>query len=54
MGLLKGLFACAFLLLGSSMAGPVQTDLPGVGTFAYRGPPIAALPSPVVVATNEK
>jgi hypothetical protein len=39
--------ALAFLLVAPSMAGSVQGDLPGVGTFAYGGAPIA---SPAVVA----
>jgi hypothetical protein len=48
---LKYLLACAFVLAGSSMAGTVDGGLPGIGTFAYSGPPIV---SPVVVAANEK
>jgi hypothetical protein len=48
---LKYLLACAFVLAGSSMAGTVDGGLPGVGTFAYRGP---AIVSPVVLAVNEK
>jgi hypothetical protein len=48
---LKYLLACAFVLATSSMAGTVDGGLPGIGTFAYGGPPIV---SPVVVAANEK
>jgi hypothetical protein len=49
---LKCLLACAFVLVGSSVAGTADGGLPGVGTFAYRGP---AIPAPaLVVAANEK
>ena len=34
--------ALAIMIAASTMAGPVPSDLPGVGTFAYTGPPIAA------------
>ena len=33
--------ALGFVLAGSSMAGSADGNLPGVGTFAYDGPPIA-------------
>jgi hypothetical protein len=34
--------AFAFVLVAPSMAGSVQNGLPGIGTFAYGGAPIAA------------
>ncbi len=49
---LKYLLACAFVLAGSSMAGTVDGGLPGIGTFAYRGPSVAS--PALVVAANEK
>ncbi len=54
MRMLKLMLACAFLLAGSSMAGLVPTSLPGIGTFAYRGPAIEAPAPALVIATNEK
>jgi hypothetical protein len=36
------LLALAFVIASSTMAGSVPSDLPGVGTFAYTGSPIAA------------
>ena len=35
------ILACAFILAGPSMAGSSDQDLPGVGTFAYSGSPLA-------------
>lgn len=52
MRMLKYMLACAFVLAGSSMAGTLDSGLPGIGTFAYGGPAIA--PVSLVVATNEK
>lgn len=54
MRLLKLVLACAFLLAGSSMAGSVETGLPGIGTFAYSGPAIHAAAPALAFATNEK
>jgi hypothetical protein len=42
------ILACAFVLVGPSMAGSADHNLPGVGTFAYGGPPIAT-PAPAMV-----
>jgi hypothetical protein len=48
---LSFVLACAFLLVGPSMAGSSEKGLPGVGTFAYNGSPIvASAPQPIVVA----
>jgi len=33
--------ALAFVIAGSTMAGSSPSDLPGIGTFAYTGSPIA-------------
>lgn len=35
------MLTCAFLLAGTSLAGPAEGNLPGVGTFAYNGTPVA-------------
>jgi hypothetical protein len=35
------MLAFAFVLAGPSMAGSSDNDLPGVGTFAYSGSPLA-------------
>jgi hypothetical protein len=45
------ILAFAFLISWSAMAGSAQGDLPGVGTFAYTGSPIAAN-SPQIVASR--
>jgi hypothetical protein len=50
---LSFILAVAFVLAGSSIAGSSDTGLPGVGTFAYNGSPIAApAPSSIVVAVR--
>jgi hypothetical protein len=43
------ILALAFVVSGSSMAGSVEGGLPGIGTFAYTGSPVA-VSAPVVVA----
>jgi hypothetical protein len=43
--------ALTFLVAGSSMAGSVESSLPGVGTFTYNGSPIVT-PAPLIVAAN--
>jgi hypothetical protein len=47
------ILAFAFILAGPSMAGSSDQRLPGVGTFAYNGSPVA-MPAlqPMVVAAN--
>ena len=35
------ILAFVFLVAGSSMAGSVESALPGVGTFSYNGTPVA-------------
>ena len=36
------IIALAFVITSSTMAGSSPSDLPGIGTFAYSGSPIAA------------
>jgi len=43
--------AAAFVLAGTSMAGSVESSLPGIGTFSYSGSPIIT-PAKLVVAVN--
>jgi hypothetical protein len=38
---LSFILAFAFILAGPSMAGSSNQHLPGVGTFAYHGSPVA-------------
>jgi hypothetical protein len=42
--------AFAFVLAGSSMAGSLESDLPGIGTFSYNGSPVVASQAIVVAA----
>jgi hypothetical protein len=43
------ILAFAFTLAGPSMAGSSDQNLPGVGTFAYQGSPIATAASQTIV-----
>jgi hypothetical protein len=47
---LSFILAFAFLMAGPTMAGSVD-NLPGVGTFAYNGAPIAGA-APMLVAAK--
>ena len=49
---LSFMLAFVFLLAGPSLAGSSEGDLPGIGTFAYHGTPIADAPQAVVVAAR--
>jgi hypothetical protein len=49
---LSFILAFAFVLAGPSLAGSSEGDLPGIGTFAYNGSPIAAAPQAMVVAAR--
>ena len=51
---LSFILALAFVVAGLSIAGSSDAGVPGVGTFAYNGSPIAmpAPPSIVVAARN--
>jgi hypothetical protein len=47
------ILAFAFVVAGPSIAGSSAGNLPGVGTFAYSGSPVAAATSQaIVVATR--
>ena len=46
------ILAFAFVVAGPSMAGSSENMMPGVGTFAYNGSPIAAAPQTIVVAAR--
>jgi hypothetical protein len=47
------ILAFAFILAGPSMAGSSDQDLPGVGTFAYNGLPLASpAAQPILVAAK--
>ena len=43
------ILAFAFILAGPSMADSSDQNLPGVGTFAYQGSPIAKAASQTIV-----
>jgi len=50
---LSFILAFAFILAGPTMAGSADQTLPGVGTFAYNGSPVATgAPQPMVVAAK--
>jgi hypothetical protein len=49
---LSFILAFAFMLAGPSMVGSSENTLPGIGTFAYNGSPIASAPRAVVVAAR--
>ena len=50
---LSFLLALGFVLAGASMAGSSDSKLPGIGTFAYSGTPVAtSVPSAIVLATR--
>ena len=47
------ILAFGFLLAGPSMAGSSDQGLPGVGTFAYSGSPLAnPISQPMMVAAK--
>jgi hypothetical protein len=46
------MLATVFLLAGVTLAGPAESGLPGIGTFAYGGPHGLAEASSVVVAAR--
>jgi hypothetical protein len=50
---LSFMLALAFVVAGGSNAGSSDASLPGVGTFAYSGSPIAAsAPEAIFVAAR--
>jgi hypothetical protein len=47
------ILAFAFVIAGPSLAGSTDSSLPGVGTFAYSGAPIAtSSPQTLMVAAR--
>jgi hypothetical protein len=51
MHMLSLILAFGFLLAGSSLVGSADSGMPGVGTFAYSGSPIAGKASqPIMLA----
>ena len=46
------ILAFAFVLAGPSLAGSLETSLPGVGTFAYTGAPTVISVQSVVLAAR--
>jgi hypothetical protein len=46
------ILALGFVLAGSPMAGSVDGNLPGVGTFAYDGPTMAGASQAVILAAR--
>ncbi len=50
---LSFILAFAFVLAGASMAGYADSSLPGIGTFAYTGSPVAtSVPQAMVIAAR--
>lgn len=49
---LSFILALAFVVAGSSLAGSSEVGLPGIGTFAYNGSPIASAVPAIVVAAR--
>jgi hypothetical protein len=46
---LSFILALAFVVAGASFAGSSEAGLPGIGTFAYNGSPIAASATQAIV-----
>lgn len=49
---LSFLLALAFVVAGSSLAGPSDGGLPGIGTFVYGGLSTVTAAPAIVVATR--
>jgi hypothetical protein len=49
---LSFILAFAFVLAGPSMVGTADSSLPGIGTFAYNGSPVASPAPHIVVAVR--
>ena len=47
------MLAFAFVLAGPSMAGSVQSGLPGIGTFSYNGS-LVVTPAPLVPTSCDR
>jgi hypothetical protein len=53
MRILNFAVAFAFVLVAPSLAGTADTNLPGIGTFAYNGSPVvSSAPQAIMVATR--
>ena len=53
MRILSFLLAFGFVLAGPTIAGSLESNLPGIGTFAYNGSPVASsAPQAIVLATR--
>jgi hypothetical protein len=50
---LSFILAFAFILVGPTIAGSSDSRLPGIGTFAYNGSPVAvSAPQTIVIAAR--
>jgi hypothetical protein len=50
---LSFILAFAFILVVPTLAGSPDSNMPGIGTFAYTGSPIVtSAPQPIVVAAR--
>jgi hypothetical protein len=49
---LSFILAFGFVLAGPSVAGSLDTGLPGVGTFVYSGSPAVTAPQAIVIAAR--
>jgi hypothetical protein len=47
---LSYIIAVIFVLTGPSLAGSAERGMPGIGTFAYNGSPVASQPSQMMAA----
>lgn len=53
MQILSFILAFAFILAAPTIAGSTDSSLPGIGTFAYNGSPIAvSAPQTIIVAAR--
>ncbi|MFT4117035.1 hypothetical protein [Bradyrhizobium sp.] len=43
------ILAFGFALMGPSVAGSIDGNLPGVGTFEYSGSPITTAPAQLII-----
>ncbi len=49
---LSFVLVCAFVLAGPTLAGSPDSNLPGIGTFAYNSSPIVTAAPHLVVAAR--
>ena len=50
MRILSFILAFGFVLVGPSMAGPINSSVPGIGAFSYAGSVVVAAPAVRVAA----